>query len=71
MNLVLKTALQFLLIGVFLVFSAIHVSAAEVRRVPDYDLVGQGLMALTLDVEGSDNFRYAGLENKMHTYRGK
>ena len=71
MNLVIKTALQFLLISVFVVLSAEPAFAAEVRRVPDYDLVGQGLMALTLDVEGSENFRYTGLENKMHSYRGK
>jgi hypothetical protein len=28
-------------------------------------------MALTLDVEGTENFRYTGGENKMHVYRGK
>ena len=71
MNRIIKKVLKFLLITVLVVFSAAPVSAAEVRRVPDYDLVGQGLMALTLDVEGSENFRYTGLENKMHSYRGK
>ena len=71
MNRIIKEVLKFLLIAVLMIFSTAPVSAAEVRRVPDYDLVGQGLMALTLDVEGSDNFRYTGLENKMHTYRGK
>ena len=44
---------------------------AEVRRVPAPAIVEQGLTAITLDVEGADNFRYAGQKDKMHTYLGK
>lgn len=64
-------AVRLMLICVFVVIFAASGFAAEIRRVPDYDSVEQGLMALTLDAEGADNFRYTGLENKMHTYRGK
>lgn len=71
MNRVIKTAVQFLLAGVFLIAYAVPGFAAEIRRVPGYDSVEQGFMALTLDVEGAENFRYTGLENKMHVYRGK
>ena len=71
MNRVIKTVAQILLVSVFLVISAVSAFAAEIRRVPDYDLVEQGLMALTLDVEGAENFRYTGKENNMHVYRGK
>ena len=44
---------------------------AEVRRIPAAAIVEQGLTAVTLDVEGADNFRYAGQKDKMHTYLGK
>lgn len=44
---------------------------AEVRRVPAPAVVEQGLTAITLDVEGAENFRYAGQKDKMHTYLGK
>ncbi|MBQ8920025.1 MAG: hypothetical protein IJ056_07960, partial [Acidaminococcaceae bacterium] len=43
----------------------------EVRRIPAAAIVEQGLTAVTLDVEGADNFRYAGQKDKMHTYLGK
>ena len=44
---------------------------AQVRRVPAAAIVEQGLTAITLDVEGAENFRYAGQKDKMHTYLGK
>ena len=44
---------------------------AEVRRVPAPAIVEQGLSAITLDVEGAEDFRYAGQKDKMHTYLGK
>ncbi len=44
---------------------------AQVRRVPAATIVEQGLTAITLDVEGAENFRYAGQKDKMHTYLGK
>jgi hypothetical protein len=60
-----------MLICLFVIIFTASGFAAEIRRVPGYDKVEQGLMALTLDVEGAENFRYTGLENKMHVYRGK
>lgn len=71
MNRIVKVAVQLLLAFVFFITSDVTVFAKEIRRVPDYDFVEQGFMALTLDVEGAENFRYCGLENKLHTYRGK
>ena len=44
---------------------------AEVRRVPAHPIVEQGLTAITLDVEGAENFRYTGQKDKMHMYLGK
>ena len=44
---------------------------AELRRVPGASIVEQGLTAITVDVEGAEKFRYAGLKDKMHTYVGK
>ena len=67
----IKSAVQFLLASVFLIMITVPGFAAEIRRVPGYALVEQGFMALTLDAEGAENFRYTGLENKMHVYRGK
>lgn len=71
MNRIIKVAVRLLLACVFLITAGVSTFAAEVRRVPDYDSVEQGFMALTLDAEGAENFRYCGLENKLHTYRGK
>ena len=71
MNRIIKVAVQLLLAFVFFITSGVTVFATEIRRVPDYDFVEQGFMALTLDVEGAENFRYCGLENKLHTYRGR
>ena len=70
MNRSVKNILLLFLVSVFLFISASPGFAAAVRRVPDYDTVEQGLMALTLDVEGADDFRYTGQDNKMHVYRG-
>ena len=44
---------------------------AELRRVPTASIVEQGLTAITVDAEGADDFRYAGLKDKRHTYVGK
>ena len=44
---------------------------AELRRVPAASIVEQGLTAITVDAEGADDFRYAGLKDKRHTYVGK
>ncbi|MBQ6429987.1 MAG: zinc ribbon domain-containing protein [Acidaminococcaceae bacterium] len=44
---------------------------AELRRVPAASIVEQGLTAITVDVEGAEDFRYAGLKDKRHTYVGK
>ena len=67
----IKSTVLFLLSSVLLLIFTASGFAAEIRRVPDYDFVEQGFMALTLDVEGAENFRYTGEENKMHVYRGK
>ena len=45
--------------------------AAPVRRVPSKNLVEQGFQALTLDAEGAEDFRYTGMENQQHIYRGR
>lgn len=52
------------------VFFSAAVFAAPVRRVLATDFYEQGLQALTLDAEGASDFRYCGLENQLHTYRG-
>ncbi len=70
MNRLVKNILQLFLVSVFLLISVLPGFAATVRRVPDYDTVEQGLMALTLDVEGAEDFHYTGQGNKMHVYRG-
>ena len=44
---------------------------AELRRVPAAPVVEQGLTAITVDAEGAEDFRYAGLKDKRHTYVGK
>ena len=44
---------------------------AELRRVPAASIVEQGLTAITVDAEGAEDFRYAGLKDKRHTYVGK
>ena len=44
---------------------------AELRRVPAAPIVEQGLTAITVDAEGAEDFRYAGLKDKRHTYVGK
>ena len=44
---------------------------AELRRVPASSIVEQGLIAITVDAEGAEDFRYAGLKDKRHTYVGK
>ena len=41
------------------------------RRVPASSIVEQGLTAITVDAEGAEDFRYAGLKDKRHTYVGK
>ncbi len=71
MNHRIKYSITLFLIGALLIFFPVSALAAKVRRVPEYDLVEQGFMALTLDAEGTENFRYTGKENKLHTYRGK
>ena len=71
MNRETRVAVRLMLICVFVIIFTASGFAAEIRRVPGYDKVEQGLMALTLDVEGTEYFRYTGLENNMHIYRGK
>lgn len=44
---------------------------AELRRVPAASVVEQGLTAITVDVEGAEDFRYVGLKDKRHIYVGK
>ena len=44
---------------------------AELQRVPAASIVEQGLTAITVDAEGAEDFRYAGLKDKRHTYVGK
>lgn len=71
MNRETRVAVRLMLFCVFVIIFTASGFAAEIRRVPGYDRVEQGLMALTLDVEGAENFRYTGLESNMHIYRGK
>lgn len=70
MNCRVKHLVLVLLIGILLIFSAASGFAAEVRRVPSKASVEQGFLALTLDAEGAEDFRYTGLENTTHMYRG-
>ena len=70
MNCRIKYFIQFLLIGILFILSVAPGFAAEVRRVPSKALVEQGILALTLDAEGAEDFRYIGLEDKTHVYRG-
>ena len=44
---------------------------AELRREPAASIMEQGLIAITVDAEGAEDFRYAGLKDKRHTYVGK
>jgi hypothetical protein len=62
---------QLVLACIFLFVVAVSGLAAEVRRVPSKNLVEQGFLALTLDAEGAEDFRYTGMENQQHIYRGK
>ena len=66
----IRITAQFLLVCIMVFFAAIP-GMAKVRRMPGYEYVEQGFMALTLDAEGAENFRYSGIENKIHTYRGR
>lgn len=70
MNRGIKCCIRVLLVGIFLILSAVPGLAAEVRRIPSKASVEQGFLALTLDAEGAEDFRYTGLENKTHMYRG-
>ena len=70
MNQRIKQFIQLLLIGMLLISYALPCLGAEVRRVPSKASVEQGFLALTLDAEGAENFRYTGQENKIHMYRG-
>jgi hypothetical protein len=66
-----KHIVQLLLVSIILLVTALPGLAAEVSRVPGQEIVEQGVLSLTLDVEGAEDFRYSGLEDKWHTYRGK
>ena len=66
----IKNTLHILLITVLLLVAAVPGFTAEVRRVPSKNLVEQGFLALTLDAEGAEDFRYIGQENQHHIYRG-
>ena len=70
MNRLMRIVLQFVLVSSLLFISAATGFAAEVRRVPSKVSVEQGFLALTLDAEGAEDFRYTGQENKTHMYRG-
>ena len=70
MNRLMKLAVQLILVSTLLILSAAPGFAAEVRRVPSKASVEQGFAALTIGVEGSDDFQYIGLEDKNHMYRG-
>lgn len=70
MNFRIKQLVLVLLVGILLIYSAASGFAAEVRRVPSKASVEQGFLALTLDAEGAEDFRYTGLEDKTHMYRG-
>ena len=60
----------FLFTLLFPAFFSATVFAAPIRRVLPTDFYEQGLQVLTLDAEGASDFRYCGIENKLHTYRG-
>ena len=67
----IKTTLRILLVTVLLLVAAVPGFAAAVRRVPSKNLVEQGLLALTLDAEGAEDFRYTGQESQYHVYKGR
>lgn len=67
----IKNTLHILLITVLLLVAAAPGFAAAVRRVPSKNLVEQGFLALTLDAEGAEDFRYIGQESQYHLYKGK
>ena len=71
MNRRIKSIVQLLLICILLILTAAPGFAAAVRRVPSKNLVEQGFLALTLDTEGAEDFRYIGQENQQHIYRGR
>jgi len=66
----IKQIRHVLLVAILLFVAAVPGFAAEVRRVPSKNLVEQGFLALTLDAEGAEDFRYIGQENQHHIYRG-
>lgn len=67
----IKQIVYVLLITVLLLVAALPGFAAAVRRVPSKNLVEQGFLALTLDAEGAEDFRYIGQESQHHIYRGR
>ena len=67
----IKDTVHVIVVAVLLLVAAVPGFAAEVRRVPSKNLVEQGFLALTLDAEGAEDFRYTGMENQQHIYRGK
>ncbi|MBR4908102.1 MAG: zinc-ribbon domain-containing protein [Acidaminococcaceae bacterium] len=67
----IKQIVHVLLITVLLLVTAVPGFAAAVRRVPSKNLVGQGFLALTLDAEGAEDFRYIGQESQYHIYKGR
>ena len=66
----IKHAVQVLLVSILLLVAALPCLAA-VRRVPSKNLVEQGFLALTLDAEGAEDFRYIGQESQYHIYKGR
>ena len=70
MKRLMKLTVQLMLISTLLILSVASGFAAEVRREPSKASVEQGFLALTLDAEGAEDFRYTGQENKIHMYRG-
>ena len=67
----IKQIIHVLLITVLLIVTAVPGFAAAVRRVPSKNLVEQGFLALTLDAEGAEDFRYFGQESQYHVYKGR
>lgn len=67
----IKQIVHVLLVAILLFVAAVPGFAAEVRRVPSKNLVEQGFLALTLDAEGAEDFRYIGQESQYHLYKGK
>ena len=67
----IKQIVHVLLVAILLFVAAVPGFAAEVRRVPSKNLVEQGFLALTLDAEGAEDFRYTGQESQYHIYKGK